>query len=366
MKKFFLLFLMGALISYESTAIGQATIAPTSPEALQGILGSAFKAEAGKANRKHNVQPLENLTPSVKVGDDNKTPPADAARTTLPKQPATVVMQGHAVDDASWLLPQMKKNAMASERSIAHKPYQSLPLKTVYRSMGKNTISDTDGNAILSPVPIAHIAAAPGSIIIDQWIDNANGAHIGVVFNVKGSHRHVVQLMLMTQGSHPAVSLVFHVAHVHGRVFRLPQQLVGIAPLSTSPIFGEPSAYDSQVIRMMQPVLTHQSLGNTWDYTVRYHPPSPYQEFRVKRHQRWLNQRYRIDAFDLCSRYHGILYLRANTFATYHTIAVTLTQNRLALGQCTRLVVLSMATRAAHRREAPSHVLGPAKEQSHD
>lgn len=367
--KIVIVMLIGALIAQQGFSTS-ATLQPTSPEALQGILGNAFKASSQSRQVKKTRKQLHMLTQSVPVGEDNmgELPPplTDKKSVTAAKTPATVVMHGQTTGDGAWLLPHLQKRqqGVASLRT-ANKPYQSVPLKTIYSITGRNRISDTDGNAILSPVPIVHIAAQPGSIILDKWIDNDKGEHIGVVFNLKNPHLHVVQMMVMTKGSHPAVSLVFTVAHVHGRVFRLPQHLMGVAPLSTSPVFGEPSAYDQEVIHMMQQVLAHQPLGNAWQYTVRYHPPSPYQQFSVKRHQRWVNATYRIDAFELCSRYNGTLYLRANTFAGPRSIAVTVTQNRLTLGECTRLVVLGAAKQVASAIDSTGGLLGPAKESAH-
>lgn len=356
--------------SQQSFANNLASPPPTSPEALQGILGSAFKANNGSTMVAKTRRQMQTLTQGEPVGIDSMgalPKPSVATKAPQASAPTTVVMHGSPSGNAAWLLPEMKKNQTADTLPEASmRPYQSVSLKATYAIGGLNKISDTDGNALLSPVPIAHVAPEPNSIKVVKWIDNTKGEHIGFVFNVINPQLTTLQMMVILKGSHPAVSLVFQVRHVHGRVFSLPSSLVGNAPLVTSPIFGEPSAYDSQVIQIMQQVLSHQSLGNTWQYSVRYHPASPYREFRVKRHQRWFNDAYRIDAFNLCSRYNGTLYLRANTFAASNTIAVTLTKNSVNLGECTRLVVLGSNQHHSQSMTTQNNAaFGPGQEMHH-
>ena len=365
-------FVLWALVT-SSTAmaapisINPQQLTPTSPSALQGVLEAALSPETQQAmlaNAEKKITLAKHQPTTMATMGTLPAPlpaPPDSPPAVVPTASTAPVVKPPSAQGEAWLLPHLRQTITPMAR--VPKPYRVLPASAVYGQRHGNIISDTDGNALLSRIPITQVAPQPGTVRIVKWIDNTQGQHIGIVFSVIAPKRKTVQMMVMLKGDHPAVSLVFTVSHVHGRVVQLPVSLTGVAPLQTSPVFGQPSVYDARVIALMQQVLSHQPLGNTWDYTVRYHPLSPYHEFRVKRHQRWRNRQYAIDAFVLCSRYARRLSLRASTFANANTIAVTLTHNLVAKGACTRLVIIGQRHHASQKRAVAR--LAPAEEQPH-
>ncbi len=235
-----------------------------------------------------------------------------------------------------------------TDQSDLEKAAKKLPKNVAkrqnYDPSQDNYLSYYDVSVIEFPVAVANVVQPLGQEVLFTSL-NENKT---LAITVNTAFSNTVQLVVGLENG-KTLSMDFELADITGVTYRVSRTLAGANEAETLGAMQESqkesrNSYNDRIIAIKKPLVMGQVPDPSWEkFATDAKDNSPFREFSASDYEAWQRDLLVIEKWELCQRGRSPVNLSESQFVKGKmTLAVTLTKNRLDVGECGILIVLSV------------------------